>query len=83
MVLRMSEQYLHESQLATFAKKMRLEAGKTRTEAARELKVSKPSLHHAEESPQKSYTKLRCRIIETYSDFKVTGPLYELSKKKD
>lgn len=76
-------QYLHESQLAAFAKKIRLKAGKTRAEAARELKVSKPSLHHAEETPEKSYTKLRRRIIERYSDFKVAGPLYEVSARED
>jgi hypothetical protein len=78
----MSPQYLHELQLAAFAKKIRIKAGKTPTEAARELKVSQPSIHNAEENPQKSYTKLRRRIIETYSDFKVSGPFYELSKGK-
>jgi hypothetical protein len=78
----MSAQYLHESQLAAFAKRIRMKAGRTPAQAARELKVSPPSLHHAEETPERSYTKLRCRIIETYSDFKVTGPFYELSKRK-
>ena len=78
----MSEKYLRESELAALAKKLRLAAGKTRAQASRELKISHPSLHNAEERPDKSFTKLRSRIIETYSDFRVTGPFYRLAKKR-
>jgi len=78
----MADQFLHESELAALAKKLRMAAGKTRSEAAQELAVTPPSLYHAEESPQKSLTKLRCRIIELYSGKKVTGPYFCLEQSK-
>ena len=76
MMCRMAEKLVPEPDLAMIAKKLRIAAGKSRSEAARELGITSPSLFHAEESPSKSLTKLRCRIIETYSSKKVTGPFY-------
>jgi len=75
----MPEQYVREADLAKLAKKHRLAAGKTRADAARELGVSHPSLFSAEEEPNKSFTKLRCKAIENYSKAKITGPYYRLS----
>ena len=69
-----------ETQLAALAKKYRLAAGKTRAQAARELKVSRPSVFNAEECPDNSLGKLRIRIIEKYSGMKVSGPEYRLVK---
>lgn len=70
-----------EAELATLAKKCREAAGKTRAQAARELKVSNPSIFQAEESPEKSLFKLRKRIIQKYSVLRVRGPVYLLEQK--
>lgn len=76
----MAEQF-QESELAALAKRFRKAAGKTRAQAAREMKVSQPSLFHAEESPNESLIKLRKRMIEHYSPFKLNGPMYFLKRK--
>ncbi len=72
---------LTEKELAELAKQYREAAGKNRAQAAREMGVKHPSIFHAEESPGKSYLKLRIRLIETYSPYKVVGPVYLLEKK--
>ena len=77
----MDEQYVEESELAGIAKKFRIAAGRSRADAAREMGIKQPSIFHAEESPDKSFTKLRCRMIETYSKVHVTGPLFRLKRK--
>ncbi len=76
------ENILTEAELASLAKKYREAAGVSRAEAAREMGVKHPSIFHAEESPQKSFLKLRLRMIEKYSPFEVTGPVFLLKKKK-
>ena len=70
-----------EAELAALAKKCREESGKNRAEAARELGVARQAVIYAEDQPEKSFTKLRCRIIEAYSPLKVTGPVFLVSKK--
>lgn len=75
------QQLFAETELAGVAKRFRLAAGKNRSEAARELEVARPSLIHAEDIPEKTFVKLRKRIIEKYSPYKVTGPFYRLEKK--
>jgi DNA-binding XRE family transcriptional regulator len=70
-----------EWELARLAKKFRKAAGKTKAQAARELGVAPPTLFGAEEQPELSLTKLRLRIIEAYSPFKVVGPVFMLKKK--
>jgi DNA-binding XRE family transcriptional regulator len=75
------KQFYSERELAALAKRFRLAAGKNRSEAARELGVARPSLIHAEDFPEKTFIKLRCRMIALYSPFKVSGPLYLLEKK--
>ncbi|MDB6124319.1 MAG: hypothetical protein JWQ71_3312 [Pedosphaera sp.] len=70
-----------ESELAALAKEFRLKAGKTKDEAAVELGVGRPSVQLAEENPEQSLTKLRIRLIENYSPYKVVGPVYLLEKK--
>jgi DNA-binding XRE family transcriptional regulator len=77
-----SIRYVAESELAKIAKEARENAGKTRAEAARDMGIKQPSIFHAEESPEQSFTKLRCRMIEAYSDFKVSGPLFKLEPKR-
>jgi len=70
-----------EKELADFAKKCREQAGRTRSEAARELKVSHVSIHQAEEMPEKGLVNLRKRIIETYSSHTVSGPVFMIRSK--
>lgn len=73
---------LHEQELAALAKKFRLAAGITRAQAARDMGVKQPSIFHAEESPMLPYTKLRRRMIETYSDREIIGPVFIVRKKE-
>jgi DNA-binding XRE family transcriptional regulator len=70
-----------EGKLAVLAKRYRKQAHKTRAEAARDMEVSQTSIFNAEENPEQSLTKVRMRMIETYSPFKVVGPLFSLEKK--
>ncbi len=72
---------LNETQIAALAKKFRMAAGKSQLDAARELQVSKPAISQAENQPDKSFFKLRKRMIENYSPFKVVGPAYWLERK--
>ena len=71
---------LTENDLAALAKRFRKQAGKSRAEAGRELDVSHVSIHRAEENPEESLFKLRSRMIEKYSSFKVVGPVFHLKK---
>jgi hypothetical protein len=73
--------YLEEKELAALAKKLRIAAGKTAAQAARDMGIKQPSIYHAEESPHKSFTKLRRRMIETYSGLRVTGPFFRVEEK--
>ena len=75
------KQLFTEKELAALAKKFRVAAGKNRSEAARELGVARPSLIHAEDYPEKTFVKLRCRMIEKYSPYKLVGPVYRLEQK--
>jgi DNA-binding XRE family transcriptional regulator len=72
---------LTEKDLAVLAKRFRKKAGKTRAGAGRALNVSHVSIHRAEENPEESLLKLRTRMIEAYSPYKVRGPVYFLEKK--
>jgi DNA-binding XRE family transcriptional regulator len=71
-----------EAELASLARKYRIAAGRNRAEAARELGVARQSIIYAEDRPEKSFTKLRCRIIEAYSTYSVRGPVFLLEKGK-
>jgi DNA-binding XRE family transcriptional regulator len=78
----MSErQFLSEADLAKLAKRFRKQAKRTRPQAARELGVSHTSVFNAEETPSQSLAKVRMRMIEKYSGFKVAGPVYLLRRK--
>ena len=73
---------MNENDLAVLAKEFRRKAGKTRAQAAREMGVKQTSIFNAEESPDQSLLKLRMRMIEAYSRFKVRGPVYLLERKQ-
>lgn len=77
-----NERIVEPSELAGIAKGSRESSGKTQAEASRELGVAGATMFQAEENPQQSLHKLRKRIIETYSDYEVVGPVYVLRKKQ-
>ena len=77
----LQKQPLVEKDLIALAKRFRKQAGKTRAQAAREMGVAQTSIFNAEESPGQSLLKLRMRMIEAYSPFKVVGPVFHLEKK--
>jgi DNA-binding XRE family transcriptional regulator len=70
-----------EKDLVAFAKRFRKQAGIRRAQAARDMKVSQTSIFNAEESPEQGLVKLRIRMIEAYSPYKVKGPMFFLEKK--
>jgi len=76
-----TREILEENELAALAKKCRIAAEKNQSEAARELGVARQSLVYAEDHPDRSFTKLRGRMIEKYSPYKVRGPVFLLEKK--
>jgi DNA-binding XRE family transcriptional regulator len=76
-----TNQPYQETQLAGLAKKFRQAAGKSKVDAARELGVAAPTIFSAEERPEMSLTKLRRRMIEAYSPFKLVGPVFYLEQK--
>jgi DNA-binding XRE family transcriptional regulator len=77
-----SKKLFSESELAAVAKRCRLKSGKKKSEAAEDLGVTRPTMQLAEENPEQSLTRLRIRIIEKYSSYKVVGPVYLLQKRK-
>ena len=75
------EHIVTEEGMAALAMRFRLQAKKTRAQAARDMGVAQTSIFHAEESPTQSLIKLRMRMIEAYSPYRVFGPVYHLKKK--
>jgi len=77
----MSQNYLNEKQLTFLTKRIRKKAGISRAQAARDMDVSQTSIFHAEESPEQGLVKLRSRMIQKYSNFKVIGPVFYLKSE--
>lgn len=75
------KRFLSESKLAALAKEFRLKAGKKKAAVARELGVKRPTIQLAEENPEQSLTRLRIRMIQKYSPYKVIGPVFLLERK--
>ena len=75
------KQFFTEQNLAVVAMRFRKQANKTRAQAAREMGVAQTSIFNAEESPEQSLLKLRLRMIEAYSPYRVIGPVFLLKKK--
>jgi DNA-binding XRE family transcriptional regulator len=76
-----TKEFVAEGELPSLARKYRTAAGKNRAQAARELGVARQAVIYAEDSPEKSFTKLRRRMIERYSPYKVSGPVFLLQRK--
>jgi DNA-binding XRE family transcriptional regulator len=77
----LKEQSVPEKDLCRLARRFRKQAGKTRAQAAREMDVAQTSIFQAEEKPEQGLLKLRMRMIERYSGFKVVGPVFLLRPK--
>ncbi|HAB18490.1 MAG TPA: hypothetical protein PLX89_27505 [Verrucomicrobiota bacterium] len=77
----MNDEFVAEGKLAGLAKKFRTASGKTRAQSARDMGIKQPSIFHAEESPELTFVKLRKRMIEAYSGYRVEGPFYRLVEK--
>lgn len=77
----MSHEHFDQDELANLAKRYRQSAGKTRAQAARDMRVSQTSIFHAEESPVQGLLKLRMRMIAAYSEYRVVGPVFFLERK--
>ena len=75
------KKFLEEKELVALAKQFREASGKSKVSVAREFGVAPPNIFNAEERPEMSLTRLRIRIIESCSPFKVVGPVYYLEKK--
>ena len=75
------KEFVTENGLAALARRFRKKAGVKRAQAARDMDVSQTSIFNAEESPEQGLQKLRVRMIEKYSPFKVTGPVFHLERK--
>ena len=76
------KRFLTEKDLAALAKRFRKAVGRNRPQAARDLGVSHTSIFNAEENLNQSLTKLRSRMIEAYSPYRVVGAVYFLKPKK-
>jgi DNA-binding XRE family transcriptional regulator len=70
-----------EDELGSLAKEFRARSKKTKDDAASELGVRRSSIQLAEENPEQSLFKLRKRMIERYSKYKLTGPVYFLEER--
>jgi DNA-binding XRE family transcriptional regulator len=70
-----------ERELAAFAKQFRIKSGMKKAQVARKLRAARPSVQQAEENPEQSLTKLRIRIIEACSTYRVRGPAFWLERK--
>jgi DNA-binding XRE family transcriptional regulator len=78
----MSKREMHrESDLAALAKEWRIKSGLSKAALARKLGVARPSVQQAEENPEQSLAKLRIRMIEACSPYRVCGPAFWLEKK--
>jgi DNA-binding XRE family transcriptional regulator len=76
------QQMFSESDLTALAKKWRIKSGKRKAKIAEELGAARPSIQLAEENPEQSLTKLRVRIIEACSPYRVRGPGFWLERKE-
>lgn len=70
-----------ERELSALAKQFRIKSGMSKADIARKLNAARPSIQQAEENPEQSLTKLRIRIIETCSPYRVCGPAFWLERK--
>jgi DNA-binding XRE family transcriptional regulator len=68
-------------ELAEIVRAVRLKTGKTHAQIAAELGVAKSTVVQAEAEPNRSLSQIRRRIIETYSDWDVVGPVYVIKAR--
>ena len=64
--------------MAKLAKAARKRARLTKAEVARQLHVTRGTIHQAEEYVEMSLTKLRIKMIEKYTPHRISGPFYQI-----
>ena len=74
--------FVAENELAKLAKAARQEENLSKAELARQLGVTRGTIHQAEEYPDMSLTKLRIKMIEKCTDAKVSGPFFRVETEK-
>ena len=72
------KEFVKEADLAKLAKAARKRARLTKAEVARQLRVTRGTIHQAEEYADMSLTKLRIKMIEKYTPDRISGPLYQI-----
>jgi DNA-binding XRE family transcriptional regulator len=72
------KEFVKEADLAKLAKAARKRARLTKAEVARQLRVTRGTIHQAEEYAEMSLTKLRIKMIEKCSSAKISGPFYQI-----
>jgi DNA-binding XRE family transcriptional regulator len=76
------QRLVKEKELAKLAKAARKQARLSKAETARQLGVTRGTIHQAEEYAGMSLTKLRIKMIEKYSSAKISGPLYQIETEE-
>jgi DNA-binding XRE family transcriptional regulator len=71
-----------ERELTKMAKAARKQSRLSKAEVARQLGVTRGTIHQAEEYAYMSLTKLRIKIIENCSTAKISGPLYQVETRR-
>ena len=64
--------------MAKLAKAARKQVHLTKAEVARQLRVTRGTIHQAEEYADMSLTKLRIKMIEKYTPDRISGPFYQI-----
>ena len=72
------KEFVKEADLAKLAKAARKRARLTKAEVARQLRVTRGTIHQAEEYAEMSLTKLRIKMIEKYTPDRISGPFYQI-----
>jgi len=76
------KKFVKEADLAKLAKAARKRERLSKAEVARQLGVTRGTIHQAEEYADMSLTKLRIRMIEKYTPDRISGPLYQIRTGK-
>jgi DNA-binding XRE family transcriptional regulator len=74
--------FVKEQELAKLAKVARKQAHLTKAELGRQLRVTRGTIHQAEEYAGMSLTKLRIKMIEKCTSAKISGPFYQINTRK-
>ena len=69
-------------ELRTVAAEVLDHAGVTQKQAAEALGIAQPTVSLALSGQHRPYTEILVRLIETYSDYDLSGPIYRTTRRK-